>query len=289
MARITVFNQKGGVGKTTTALNLAAALARAGQHPLAIDLDPQAHLTTLSGVRVKDASESVYAHYRDNKLLAGLMRDTGRGWSILPAHLELSKVDTQFGKGPNILNRLKLQLLREQLNGVRPVVIDCSPLLGVLSLSAIFAADKVLVPVSADYLAVRGAEQVEKTLNALGPVLKKRIQRRYVITRFDGRRNMSHDIYNAMRATFGDDVCETRICESVSVAESPYAETDVFAHAPGSRGAKDYQALYDELTSSRFLEEDDAPAKSPLDAVFGAISAETTRPSGTFSTLLRAH
>jgi chromosome partitioning protein len=78
MARITVFNQKGGVGKTTTALNLAAALARAGQHPLAIDLDPQAHLTTLSGVRVTDASESVYAHYRDNKLLATVMRDTGR-------------------------------------------------------------------------------------------------------------------------------------------------------------------------------------------------------------------
>jgi chromosome partitioning protein len=201
------------------------------------------------------------------------MRDTGRGWSVLPAHLELSKVDTQFGKGPNILNRLKLQLLREQLNGVRPVIIDCSPMLGVLSLSAIFAADKVLVPVSADYLAVRSAEQVEKALNALGPVMKKRIQRRYVITRFDGRRNMSHDIYNAMRDTFGSDVCETRIAESVSLAESPYAEKDVFAHAPSSRGAKDYQALYDELTSSRFLDEEETP-KSPIGAVFGAFSAE---------------
>ncbi len=274
MARITVFNQKGGVGKTTTALNLAAALARAGEHPLAIDLDPQAHLTALSGITIDSAAESLYAHYRDNKTLASLIRDTGRGWHVLPAHLELSKVDTQFGKGPNVLNRLKLALIREQLNGTRPVIIDCCPLLGVMSLSAIFAADKVLVPVSADYLAVKGAEQVEKTLNALGPVMKKRIQRRYVITRFDGRRKMSWDIFNTFRAKFGTDVCETRIAESVSLAESPFAEKDVFDHAPGSRGALDYQALYDELKSNNFLrpEETEFP-KSPIGAPFGALLA----------------
>lgn len=253
MPRITVFNQKGGVGKTTTALNLAAALARAGEAPLAIDLDPQAHLTHLSGVAPPPVEASIYAHFRDNKLLSEIVCDTGRGWSLLPAHLELAKVDTQFGKGPNILNRLKLALIRENLNGVRPVIIDCCPLLGVLSLSAIFAADKVLVPVSADYLAVKGALQVEKTLNALGPVLKKRIERRYVITRFDGRRKMSWDIFNTFRERFGSDMCETRIAESVSLAESPFAERDVFMHAPGSRGALDYQALYDELKSNDFL------------------------------------
>ncbi|MCE2721822.1 MAG: ParA family protein [Burkholderiales bacterium] len=256
MARITVFNQKGGVGKTTTALNLAAALARAGEHPLAIDLDPQAHLTALSGITISGAEESLYAHYRDNKPLASLVKDTGRGWQLVPAHLELSKIDTQFGKGPNALNRLKTALIREQLNGARPVIIDCCPLLGVMSLSAIFAADKVLVPVSADYLAVKGAMQVEKTLNALGPVLKKRIQRRYVITRFDARRKMSWEIYNSFRSKFGADVCETKISESVSLAESPFAEKDVFDHAPGSRGARDYQALYDELKSNNFLQPD---------------------------------
>jgi len=278
MARITVFNQKGGVGKTTTALNLAAALARAGEHPLAIDLDPQGHLTSLSGVSIANASDSVYAHYRDSKPLAEIIRDTGRGWQLLPAHLELAKIDTQFGKGPNVLNRLKLALLREQLNGVRPVIIDCCPLLGVLSLSAIFAADKVLIPVSADYLAVKGATQVEKTLNALGPVLKKRIARRYVITRFDARRKMSWEIYNTFRAKFGDDVCETRIAESVSLAESPFAEKDVFDHAPGSRGALDYQALYDELKSNNFLmpEEAEKP-KSALGVPFGALLPQNAR------------
>ena len=278
MARITVFNQKGGVGKTTTALNLAAALARAGEHPLAIDLDPQAHLTALSGVTIASAADSLYAHYRDNRSLASLMIDTGRGWHLLPAHLELSKIDTQFGKGPNVLNRLKLALVREQLNGVRPVIIDCCPLLSVMSLSAIFAADKVLIPVSADYLAVKGAEQVERTLNALGPVLKKRIARRYVITRFDARRKMSWDIYNTFRAKFGVDVCETRIAESVSLAESPFAEKDVFDHAPGSRGARDYQALYDELKSNNFLQPDDEEMPtSALIGQFGAFLAEGPR------------
>jgi chromosome partitioning protein len=253
MAKITVFNQKGGVGKTTTALNLAAALGRAGQSPLAIDFDPQAHLSALSGVQVSNSGESAYGFYRDNRPLAELIKDVGRCWSLIPAHLELAKVDTQFGKGPNVLNRLKFALEREALNGARPVIIDCCPLLGVLSLSAIFAADKVLVPVSADYLAVKGALQVEKTLNALGPVMKKRIERRYVITRFDGRRKMSWDIDRTFRERFGAELCETRIAESVSLAESPFAEKDVFEHAPSSRGAQDYQALYDELQSSEFL------------------------------------
>jgi len=283
MARITIFNQKGGVGKTTTALNLVAALARAGKMPLAIDLDPQAHLSFLSGVTVKDASQSLYAHYRDNKTLTSITCDTARGWLLLPAHLELAKVDTQFGKGPNILNKLKLSLIREQLNGTRPVVIDCCPLLGVLSLSAIFAADKVLIPVSADYLAVKGAMQVEKTLNALTPVLKKRITRRYVITRFDKRRKMSWEIDRTFREKFGKDVCETRIAESVALAESPFAEKDVFMHAPNSRGAADYQALYDELTSSAFMdqEEDRDYPKSLLGGHFPSFAGSPSQmPAG---------
>lgn len=255
MAQIAVFNQKGGVGKTTTSLNLSAALARRGYSPISIDLDPQAHLSAITGAQVNQAEDSMFAFYQDIRSLSQLLRRGAGGWDVIPAHVELSKVDTQFGRGPNILSKLKNGIARDQLNSDRPLVIDCCPMLGVLSLSAIFAADRVLIPVSADYLAVKGVMQVEKTLRALEHVLKKRVERRYLMTRFDSRRKMSHEIYAAIAEHFGDDLCKTRIFESVSVAESPADNTDVFTHAPDSRGAQDYMALLNELVDCGFIEE----------------------------------
>ncbi len=262
MTRLAVFNQKGGVGKTTTTLNLAGALASRGLRPAVIDLDAQAHLSGILAP-AESSEASVFAFFAGNRPLESLARRVPLGVheavpgeaDVVPAHSELMKVDSLFGKGPRILYRLKEGI--DAMLGAgpeRPLFVDCCPMLGVLSLSGVFAADKVLVPISTDFLAVKGALQLENTLKALERVLKKRVERRYVLTRFDSRRRMAHDIEADLRARFGDELCVTRIAENVALAESPYHRRDIFAHDPKSRGARDYAALAEELLATGFVE-----------------------------------
>ena len=241
------------MGKTTTVLNLGAALSRRGIAPLLVDLDPQAHLSSILSP-VDSGAQSLFAFYSDSRPLADLARKVGFEALLLPAHAELLKVDTLYGKGPGILNRLKEGLDAAFTDAPRPVLIDCCPMLGVLSLSSIFASERVLVPISTDFLAVKGALQLENTLRALEHVLKRRVERRYVLTRFDTRRRMSHEIAEQLTERFGAELCRTRIGESVSLAESPAHGLDIFSHAPQSRGARDYEQLLEELLSSGFWE-----------------------------------
>lgn len=263
MTRLAVFNQKGGVGKTTTALNLSAALASRGLQPLVLDLDAQAHLSSILAP-AENAGASVFAYYNDGRPLSDLTQSVALGMlhegspgagELLPAHSELMKVDSLFGKGPRVLYLLKEGLDTMLAAGPdRPLFIDCCPMLGVLSLSGVFAADKLIVPISADFLAVKGALQLENTLKALEHVLKRRVERRYLLTRFDNRRRMAHDIEAQLRERFGAELCETRIAESVALAESPFHRRDIFRHDAKSRGARDYAALAEELLATGFLE-----------------------------------
>ncbi len=145
MTVIAVFNQKGGVGKTTTALNLLAGIAQRKQRPLAIDLDPQAHLSGVFGVRPRLADDSVYSFFVRQRPLADVTEIAPSGVMVCPGHLDLSKLDTLLGKGVNVVTRLRTALRAPGI-APGPVVIDCCPLLGVLSLNAIFACDLVRRP-----------------------------------------------------------------------------------------------------------------------------------------------
>jgi chromosome partitioning protein len=253
MSIIAVFNQKGGVGKTTTALNLLAAIARRGQRPLGIDLDPQAHLSHVFGAQEKLADDSIYGFFARQRPLADIAHVTDSGILLCPAHLDLAKIDSMLGKGVNIVTRLRAALhLPDATPG--PVVIDTCPLFNVLSLNAVFACDLLLVPVSCDFLSLRGAREVDRALNALEPVFKRRLPRRYLLTRYDARRRMSAEVIDQMAAAMRpEDICATRIRESVALAESPAIGLDIFRHAPGSSGAVDYEALVDELVRAGFL------------------------------------
>lgn len=255
MTIVAVFNQKGGVGKTTTVLNLAAALARRGRHPVGIDLDPQAQFSSITGITAHSGDDSIYSLFQRNRPLRELIRESPSGINVISSHVELSKVDALHGKGYNAINKLNTSLQAEKLNsGNTPWIIDCSPLVGVLSLNAIFACDAVIVPISADYLSINGAFQIVKTLKALEQVLKRRVNRRYLLTRFDSRRSMAKIILNMAQTGFGADVCRTVISENVSLAESPALNKTIFEHAPASRGAHDYNDLLEELTADGFID-----------------------------------
>lgn len=245
--RITVFNQKGGVGKTTTALNLGAAYSRHSQAPLWIDLDPQGYLTEALGIK-QVAGRSVLGAFADGRSLASLAVPVPELGEIVPAHVELLKIESLFGRSSDAMSVLAKRVEAWQREHPdRPVICDCSPLAGMLTLAALLTTRSVLIPVSGDYLSLKGALGVDRTVSGLEDALKITVDRRVVITRFDARRRMAHSVEQALRARFGPQVCVTRIAESASLAESPSLRKDVFRHAPASRGARDYMQLFEEL------------------------------------------
>jgi len=252
---IAVFNQKGGVGKTTTTLNVSVAVAQRGVAPIAIDLDPQAHLTLAFGVRTFAKGDSCHSYFAEGKPLAGMLQMTPQRVRLLPGSPDLAKVDALHASDPGISGKLRLGIaaMIEETAHRGPVFIDCCPMLGVLTLNALIAADSVLIPVSADYLSLQGVHRLDSALNVLETRLNRKFIRRVVVTRYDARRKLAAGVFDELARRYGSNLCTTRIVENVALAESPMYGKDIFSQSPSSPGARDYRALTEELGSTGFF------------------------------------
>jgi len=254
MAVIAVFNQKGGVGKTTTCLNIAASLTLLERKPLVVDLDPQAHVSLALGVRHLPANATAAAFFREQVPVDRLLRRLSGGLRLLPGHADLSKVDALLGSTPGVAGTLRKGLAESAARNEGPVLIDCAPALGVLSLNALVAADRVLIPVTADYLSIQGLNRLDLALNVLEGPLKRRIERRVVLTRFDENKPHCRDALASLKNRYGERLCETRIADDPALSESPAHGMDIFAYAAESAGAHDYRLLTMELLSKGFFQ-----------------------------------
>jgi chromosome partitioning protein len=254
MAVIAVFNQKGGVGKTTTTLNIAASLALLERKPVVVDLDPQAHVSLALGVKHLASGVTMAALFREKTPVDRLIRRLGNGIRLLPGHPDLAKIDAMLGSAPGVAATLKRGLDAALAWDEAPILIDCAPALGVLSLNALFAADRVLIPVTADFLSIQGLNRLDLALNVLEGPLKRRIERRVVLTRFDEGKAQCRESLASLKSRYGENLCETRIQEDPALSESPAHGMDIFAYSADSPGAHDYRLLTLELLSKGFFQ-----------------------------------
>jgi len=254
MAVIAVFNQKGGVGKTTTTLNVAASLALLERKPVVIDLDPQAHVSLALGVRHPPSEATMAAFFRDKTPVERLVRRLANGIRLLSGHPDLSKIEARLGSVSGVAATLKKGLDATLAWDEAPILVDCAPALGVLSLNALVAADRVLIPVTADFLSVQGLNRLDLALNVLEGPLRRRIERRVVLTRFDESKAQCRETLATLKSRYGDKLCETRIQDDPALAESPAHGMDIFAYSADSPGAHDYRLLTMELLSKGFFQ-----------------------------------
>ena len=249
MKIIALVNQKGGVGKTTSVINIGAGLNRLGKKVLLIDLDPQAHLTYSLGIQAHELERAIYEVLTGGATLQEVLINSD-GLMIIPSALSLSGAEIELTGLPG--REFLLKEVLSKVKGYNYILIDCPPSLGLLTLNALTTAQEVYIPLQTEFLALQG---LSKLLETIG-VVKKRLNSNLEITgiiatRFDRRKNLNREVVAKIKDYFGNKLFKTLIRDNISLAEAPSFGKTIYEYKPRSYGAEDYLTLSKEIIERR--------------------------------------
>lgn len=248
---IAIANQKGGVGKTTTAINLGAALVDDGYNVLLVDLDPQGNASTGLGLQAQDRKITTYDLLLEDAPIAEVIQPTGiDGFWIAPATTDLSSADIEL-----VANEKRSFLLHDALRHpaidkfeLDFILIDCPPSLSLLTVNGMVAANTVLVPLQSEFFALEGLSQLMLTIREVRQAANPRLRiEGVVLTMYDGRNNLSRQVENDARENLGDLVFKTTVPRNVRISEAPSYAVPVLEYDPSSKGSLAYRELAQEL------------------------------------------
>jgi len=246
MPAISIANQKGGVGKSTTAINLSAALALKGKRVLLVDMDPQGATTV--GLGLRNANPTIYNVILDEAEIEDVIIPTQiEGLELIPSNIALSGAEIELSSqiGREYILRNKLAKIKDKYDYV---IIDTPPSLGILTMNSLVASDEVIIPIQAEYYALEGIGLLLKAIKLVRERLGIPLEiRGFLITMFDKRTNLSKEVKEEVRRIFGEKVFRTMIPRNVKLAEAPSHGKPIFLYAPDSRGAKAYMKLAEEV------------------------------------------